>query len=238
MHPRPAAANGIALLGATALLLAGCSGGTEDKTPGDADTSAQNDREVVSIPVSQPFGEAQWSVDVDASSEQPPLVIGNHVVALSEGTVKAWSADGTEAWQVPFPSTGEDSDVALRWADANTVAAIATGMSEGEGLSESGYAAHVTLIDIPSGEATEVDVAGSNVYAPSLSAVGVAFTLPDGTGVIVTPEGETVDVPDVTTTTGPPNNSEVEDPILALGDTAIWATTEGGEEQTGYATDT
>lgn len=56
--------------------------------------------------------------------------------------------------------------------------------------------------------------------------------------MVITPEGETVDVPDVATTTGPPNNSEVKDPILALGDTAIWATTKGGEEQTGYATDT
>lgn len=238
MHLRPAAATSVALFGATALLLAGCSGGTDGGPSGDTATSAQNDREVVSIPVGQPFGEAQWSVNVDASSEQPPLVIGNHVVALSEGTVKAWSGDGTDAWQVPIPSTGESGEVALRQADANTVAVIATGMSEGEGLNESGFAAHVTLIDIPTGEATEVGIAGSDVDAPSLSAVGVAFTLPDGTGVIVTPEGETVDVPDVTTTTGPPNNSEVEDPILALGDTAIWATTEGDEEQTGYATDT
>lgn len=237
MHRRPTAATGIALLGATALLLAGCSSGTGDKPSGDTDTSAQNDREVVSIPVGQPFGEAQWSVDVDTSSDQPPLVIGNHVVALSGDTVKAWGADGTQAWQVPVPSTGEDSDVALRRADANTVAAIATGMSEGEGLSESGYAARITLIDIASGEVMEVDIAGSDVDAPSLSAVGVAFTLPGGGGVLVTSEGETVDVPDVATTTGPPNNSEVEDPILALGDTAIWATTEGGEEQTGYATD-
>ena len=47
-----------------------------------------------------------------------------------------------------------------------------------------------------------------------------------------------MDVPDVTTTTGPPNNSGVADPILALGDTAIWATTEEDVEQTGYATDT
>jgi len=170
MHPRPAAATGIALFGATALLLAGCSGGTDGGPSGDADTSAQNDREVVSIPVGQPFGEAQWSADVDASSEQPPFVIGNHVVALSGDTVKAWGADGTEAWQVPVPSTGEDSDVALRQADANTVAVSATGMSEGEGLSESGYAAHVTLIDIASGKATKVNVAGSDVDAPSREA--------------------------------------------------------------------
>lgn len=238
MRLHPAATSSIALLGATALLLAGCTGGPDGIPLGDADIPAQDDREITSIPVGQPFGEAQWSVNVDASSEQSPLVIGNHVVAVSEGAVKAWSADGTEAWQVPTPSVGESSDVALRQADNNTVAVIATGKTEGEGLNESGYAAHVTLIDITSGETTEVDIAGSDVDAPSLSAVGVAFTLPDGTGVVITPEGETVDVPDIATTTDPPDNSEVTDPILALGDTAIWATTEGGEEQTGYATDT
>lgn len=239
MRLHPTAPSNIALFGVTALLLAGCAGGPDGNLPGDADIPAQDDREIASIPVGQPFGEAQWSVNVDASSEeQSPLVIGNHVVALSDGTVKAWSADGTEAWQAPTPSAGESSDVALRQADSNTVAVIATGVSEGEGLAESRYTAHVTLVDITSGKTTEVDIAGSDVDAPSLSAVGVAFTLPDGTGVVITPEGETVDVPDIATTTGPPDNAEADHPILALGDTVIWATTGGGEEQTGYATDT
>lgn len=238
MRLHPAAASSIVLFGANALLLAGCTGEPDGNLPGDADIPAQDDREIASIPVGQPFGEAQWSVNVDAPSEQSPLVIGNHVVALSEDTVKAWSADGTEAWQAPTPSAGEGSDVALRQADSNTVAVIATGMSKGEGLAESRYAAHVTLIDITSGKTTEVDIAGSDVDAPSLSAVGVAFTLPDGTGVVITPDGETVDVPDVATTTGPPDSSEVDHLILALGDNAIWATAGGGEEETDYATDT
>lgn len=163
----------MALLEATALLIAGCSGGTDDGPSGDTATSAQNDREVASIPIGQPRGEAQWSMGVNASSKQSPLVIGNHVVALLEGSGKAWSADGAEAWQVPFPSAGENSDVALRQAVADTV--IAIGMSEGDGLAESGYAAHVTLFALTSGETIEVNVAGSDVDAPSLSAVGVAF---------------------------------------------------------------
>lgn len=220
---------------ATALLLAGCSGGADAPTDdGGTEPAPENTPEVVSIPVGEPFGEPAWSVQTEANPT-PPLVASDRVVALVQGEVRAWDAEGAEAWQVPVPEGRPGDEAVLRQVDAATVAVVTTGETEGEGLDEGGYAATVTLIDLASGEATEVKVTDAE-SSPVLSEFGLAFLLPSGGAAVVTADGQTQeiteDIPEPTSDSGEGTLA-----IGTVGDIVVRYTEDGGEEQGGYETD-
>lgn len=216
------------------LALAGCSGGSPDSGTGGGAEETMPD-EVVSIPVGEAFGEPVWSVQVEAEPIQP-LVTGDHVVAIVHGEVRAWDAKGAEAWQVPIPDKDEDSEPVLRQVSPEVVAVVTTGESEGQGLSESGYAASVTLINLASGDTEDVEIT-DEANTPALADSGLAFMLSDGTGVVVSSSGEKQKIPGIATTSGPPNDADLDVPLVVVGETPIWATDAGTEAGVGYMSD-
>lgn len=215
------------------LALAGCSGDSPDSGSGGGAEETMPE-EVVSIPVGEAFREPVWSVQVEAEPIQP-LVTGDHVVAIVHGEVRAWDAKGTEAWQVPIPDKGEDSEPVLRQVSSEVVAVVTTGESEGQGLSESGYAAGVTLINLASGETEDVEIT-DEANTPALADSGLAFMLSDGTGVVVSSSGKKQKIPGIATTSGPPNDADLDVPLVVVGETPIWATATGTEAGIGYTT--
>lgn len=231
MRSHPTATVGVAIVATATLLLTGCSTGASD---GEATPSSSESSETSALPVGSPFGPARWSVTVDASTQQTPLVMKDRVVALHEGQVKAWNTDGSLAWEVPIPSHSEDAEIALRQIDAKTAAVITIGKSDGSGIEASGYAAHVKTIKTSSGDSQDVAVAGSESDGPKLSRVGVGFTLPDHTGVTVSAEGHAIPVPNVASSSGSGGSAVIEDPIVPIGDSTMWSTVKGKEEQYGY----
>lgn len=185
---------------------------TTQATTSDQTASGQPSTKPVghTLPVASVFGEPAWSMQIPPSWEQmTPVVTAKRVIALDDAVVRAydpqgaevWATEGAEVWATDWkPLAEQDRAVGtpptLRQVSPEVVAVIDTGKVEGEGLSSSTYAALVTLINIEDGTLVkEVSVPGSKADTPKLSAIGLGFTLPDRTAVVVLPNGEVVEAP-------------------------------------------
>lgn len=213
------AKNAAAILIMAALILSGCSDNTSN--PAES-TSTSTPPSFPTLPVGEAFDTATWGAQAEPHSE--PVITENRVIALVGTQVHAWDPAGQQAWTAQPELVGEPTEEpVLRMVSSETVAVITSVESEGEGLDTSGYASTVTLLNVETGETViTADVSGSETDLPRLSKYGLAFMLPDGSGLIITPSGQTHEVPGPLA--GPPvEPGQTTTAIGTVGDTVITA---------------
>lgn len=152
---------------ATLLTLSACAPQRSEEIPAtNPDSSSTVDvPEIVALPVGDPFGNAAWSVE---AGEATLTVTPDRLVALDRNTVRTWAADGKEAWTYEAPESTSNISVLQE-----TVAVIAHGQSDGEGLDKVQQILQVTLLSLDDGAiVSEVEVADSEI-----SSHGLAFNL-------------------------------------------------------------
>lgn len=201
--------------------------GSEQTTSGQPSTQPVGH----TLPVAEVFGEPAWSMQIPPSWEQmTPVVTANRVIALDDAVVRAYDSQGMEVWATDWKPLAEEDRATgqppvLRQVSPEVIAVIDTGKFEGEGLSTSTFAALVTVINIEDGQVVkEVSVPGSTSDAPKLSAIGLGFALPDGTAVVVLPDGEVVEAPPAVSDARLVGAASVGEHPIGLWETGEWNT--------------
>lgn len=108
------------------------------------------------------------------------------------------------------------------------MALVSQGENTGEGLDADTYATRVTLWSLDSGdEIASLDIPGTEVDWPDPARFGLGFALPDGSGLVVRPDGSTEELAEA----GVPSTSasgEWAEEIAVVGDTVL----QRGEDST------
>lgn len=159
-----------ALATATVLALTACAPQSHEETPATtpASSSTVKASEVVALPVGDPFDEAAWSLE---TGQATLTVTPERLVAIDGNTVRAWTADGKEAWSYEAPKTTFSIQVLKE-----TVAVVAPGQSDGEGLDKTKDFIDVTLLALQDGDVvanTVVPLSASSLH--STPGNGLAF---------------------------------------------------------------
>ncbi|SFB09255.1 hypothetical protein SAMN05216266_104291 [Amycolatopsis marina] len=180
----------IAAIGAAAMLtLAGCASGAGEPAEGPAPASPNAPAEEgaqpggPSLPVGEPFGDAEWSV---AAGEKEVVVTPDRLIGIDSDNIRAWSAEGDEVWSHDRAEGGTKV-----WVGNDTIAVSEASVPEASGLDKAQPVLKITLLSIDSGEV----VANAEVSNPTSAAgsrSGLAVQIDDYSGfVVVSEDGKT-----------------------------------------------
>lgn len=229
MQVRPALA--IALATVTAITVSACSA-TPSTAPAEAPTPSGTSATPVSLPVAEVFDAPSWGVRLPPSSAQKrPVVTAQRLVVLDGQQVRALDPQGKDAWATPWEgfteearAKGSDGYPFLRLVSPDVVAVVDSGMSSGEGLDKDIGQVKIALLKVADGSVIKkVAVSGTSSDTPKIGEIGLGFSLPQGGVAAVTPAGDVVQVPTVSSlkATG----------AISVGATAI-SVWEGGADAT------
>lgn len=169
----------IAAFGAVAVLaFTGCSGSAEEPAEESAPESSsapseEAQPEIAALPVGEPFGAPQWSIDI---GQDELVVTPDRLIGIGVERIRAWSAEGEEVWSY-------DHGGATVWVGSETVAIGELGESEASGLDKSQPIVAITLLSLAGGE----EVATAEVANPGVigAGSGLAVRIDDYSGFVV-----------------------------------------------------